>query len=132
MKHALEFHRDRTFDQLLECQEMIQSALDEGMGTHDFPDIVAGVIEGDHQFWRSKSGRSCMVTTIVIYPRKKVLQVFLAAGDLDEIKGMYDTIIGWAKTYHDIHTFMLTGRKGWAKALAEYGSKVQVTMILEV
>jgi hypothetical protein len=72
-----------------------------------------------------------MITTVIVYPRKTVVQVFLAAGDLNEIKGLFDTIVAWGASL-GVSTFLMTGRMGWVKALKEYGARVQATMILEV
>jgi hypothetical protein len=129
-QHVAHLHRDRLYDLLLKHQPGIEAALAEGPGTHDFADVVASVMDGTFQLWCSRKHSSCMVTTIVVYPRKQVLQVFLAAGDLADIKGMYKQVVGWAET-NGINTFMLTGRLGWMKALKEYGARFQVTMIME-
>jgi hypothetical protein len=115
----------------LKHQTGLEAALKEGgAGTHDFADIVAGVMDGSFQFWVSKFHNSSMVTTIVVYPRKSVLQVFLAEGDVADIKSMYEGVVGWANQ-QGIHTFMLTGRFGWLAALREYNANVQVTMVME-
>ena len=38
-------------DELLKCRKWIQLALDKGGDTHDFVDIVDGVISGHMQLW---------------------------------------------------------------------------------
>ena len=66
-------------EDLMRGKAWIESALKKGGNTHDFKDIVDGVMSGDFQLWMGSNG--CAVTEIVVYPNKKVLHVFLAGGD---------------------------------------------------
>ena len=43
-------------DELLKCRKWIQSALDKGGDTHDFVDIVDGVMSGHMQLWSGERG----------------------------------------------------------------------------
>ena len=117
------------WENLLRCQTWINEALAESGGTHDFIDIVDGVIAGQFQFWPTPN--ACIVTTIVTYPRKAALHVFLAGGDMQEILDMQDPIIAWAKRHHGISLFMLAGRLGWTKVMREKGWKPGALMMLE-
>ena len=65
-------------DDLARCRPYIEDALQYCNGTHEFEDIVKAIAESSMQFWPAPRG--CMVTEIVVYPRKKViniLEVFL-------------------------------------------------------
>ena len=64
-------------EKMIDCREWIESALEYSGGTHDFKDIVDGVIAGDMQFWEAPKG--CAITEVIIFPKKKVLHIFLAA-----------------------------------------------------
>ncbi len=44
-------------------------------GTHDFIDVAEGIYKGTMQLWPTPKG--CIVTEIVVYPRKRMLNVFL-------------------------------------------------------
>ena len=66
-------------EELIRCRHWIQLALEKGGDTHDFVDIVDGVISGHMQLWSGERG--CCVTEILVYPNKKILHVFLAGGE---------------------------------------------------
>ena len=116
--------------QLLECQKWIQSALGKGGDTHDFKDIVDGVLSGHMQLWVGSNG--CAITEIVVYPNKKVLHVFLAGGDkghgIKQITDMHDDTWGKAQGCDGM---TIAGRKGWKKVLESRGWSEQNTTLLK-
>jgi len=57
-----------------------------------------------------------MVTEIVTYPQKRVLHIFLAGGELDQILDMEDSLIQWGKA-QGCSGLTLAGRKGWVRTL---------------
>jgi len=82
------------------------------------------------QFWPME--KSCLVTEIVTYPNSRALHVFLAAGDLEEIKNIDDTLANFGKQLN-AQVISLSGRKGWTKALKDIGYQVaHVTMFKEI
>ena len=82
------------------------------------------------QFWPADN--SCLVTEIVVYPQKKVLNVFLGGGELDEILGMHADVIAWAKG-QGCEAITISGREGWKRALKSHGWKpLHVTMTKEI
>jgi len=109
-------------DELLKCRKWIQSALDKGGDTHDFVDIVDGVMSGHMQLWSGERG--CAVTEILVYPNKKILHVFLAGGDnghgIDQITDMHDSAVEFAKR-ENCQGMSVSGRAGWKKILASKG-----------
>ena len=120
-------------EELIKCREWIQLALDKGGDTHDFVDIVDGVISGHMQLWPGERG--CAVTEILVYPNKKIFHVFLAGGDqgygINQIMDMHDDAIEFAKR-NDCQGMTVSGRAGWKKILAERGWKQQfVTLAKE-
>ena len=115
---------------MLPYRQMIQNALDFGHNTHSFQDIVNGVAAQDMQFWPME--QSCLVTEIVTYPNSRALHIFLAAGDLEEIKGIDETLAIFGKQLN-AQVISLSGRKGWTKALKDIGYKTaHVTMFKEI
>ncbi len=90
----------------------IESALKYAGGTHTYADVVAMVANGEAQFWPAP--HSCMVTEIVRYPQRTVLNVFLTAGRLGEIQIMLPTILHWAVA-EGCTSATFTGRKGWQR-----------------
>tara|TARA_B100000965_G_scaffold215869_1_gene180518 strand:- start:8996 stop:9370 length:375 start_codon:yes stop_codon:yes gene_type:complete len=108
-------------EDLERCRSWIEDALVYSNGTHNFDDVVLGIAESRMQLWAAPKG--CIVTEIVVYPQKKVLNLFLAGGDLEQLKDMNTDITTWAKA-HGCTGGMLTGRLGWKKALAPLGWKL--------
>ena len=100
------------------CKKHIEAALEYSGGTHDIIDIYEGLYKGTMQLWPAKD--SCLVTEIIKYPKKKVLNIFLGGGDLTEILSMHDDVISWAKQ-QGCTALNMTGRFGWKKPLAKHG-----------
>ena len=119
-------------EELMRCKDWIQSALNKGGDTHDFKDIVDGIMSGNFQLWLGANG--CAVTEIVVYPNKKVLHVFLAGGDqgqgIEQITDMHDDAMAWGKQ-QGCDGMTVAGRRGWKKVLASRGWKEQFTTLLK-
>ena len=105
----------------------IEAALEYSGGTHIFDDVKQGILEGRMQLWPSPN--SCAVTEIVEYARKKVLHVFLAGGEMDELTDMIDSAAAWGRT-QGCTALTMSGRKGWERALAPHGFK-PVMIVME-
>jgi hypothetical protein len=100
------------------CRPWIEAALEYSGGTHVYQDIVDAVTEGRMQLWPAPRG--CAVTEIVLYPRKKVLHVFLAAGEMDQLFDGIDDATKWAKG-QGCTAITLAGRLGWQRVLKPLG-----------
>ena len=109
-------------NEISRCRKWIEAALEYSGGTHDFEDIVAGLHRGVLQLWPTPRG--CIVTEIVLYPQKKVLNVFLGGGELDQILDMHDNVISWAKA-QGCSALSMSGRPGWKKPLKKHGWQSQ-------
>ena len=107
---------------LQRCKRWIEDALEYCNGTHEWEDIVIGIANGKMQLWAAPKG--CIVTEIVVYPRKKVVNLFLAGGELDQIMDMEHDIGKWAEK-QGCTGGMMTGRLGWKKPLSENGWKLK-------
>ena len=116
----------KMLDELIRCRKWIESALDKGGNTHDFKDIVDGVIAGTMQLWANE--KACAITEIVVYPNKKVFHVFLAGGKMKEVLELHDNSIEWAKA-QGCEGMTLSGRKGWKKALESRGWQPHQTVM---
>lgn len=109
-------------DDLERCRPWIEAALEYTGGTHEFDDVVKNIAQGTMQLWPSPRG--CIVTEIVVYPRKKVLNVFLAGGELDQILEMDHDVKAWAKA-NGCTAATMAGRMGWKKPLIPLNWKLQ-------
>jgi hypothetical protein len=110
--------KDTQVNELERCRPWIEAALEYSGGTHSFEDVAKGIVEGNMQLWPSPRG--CIVTEIVVYPRKKVLNVFLGGGELDQLLDMHNDVTAWAKSY-GCKALTITGRFGWKKPLKAHG-----------
>ena len=118
--------------ELMRGKAWIESALKKGGETHDFKDIVDGVLSGHMQLWMGANG--CAVTEVIVYPNKKVLHVFLAGGDkgygIKQITDMHDDAMAWGKE-QGCNGMTVAGRKGWKKVLQSKGWTEQFTTLLK-
>jgi hypothetical protein len=103
---------------LEEYREWIDAALEYSGDTYNFSDVSDGVRSGHMQFWPAK--KACAVTQIVLYPQKKVLHVFLAAGDLDQITDAIEAVEEWGKL-QGCESITMNGRFGWQRVLNKRG-----------
>ena len=116
--------------ELVRCKEWIEGALQYSGGTHTFEDVFHGVLEGKFQLW--PNDEACAVTEIVVYPRRKVLHVFLAGGNMDKIVDMQKSAEEWGKA-EGCTAMTIAGRKGWSRVLADHGYREQfVTLAKEL
>lgn len=110
---AIDLHKE-----VLRVRPFLQPALDHGGNTHDYVHIVNGILSGVLQLWPTEN--SALVTEFHTYPNKKFLHIFLAGGDLQEIKDTHSGLVHFAKAT-GCTGLSLNGRPGWIKALADLG-----------
>ena len=68
------------------------------------------------------------MTEIVSYPQKKVLHIFLAGGEMDQIVDMDSSAVEFAKM-NGCTGMSIAGRKGWARVLTEKGYQETYTVL---
>ena len=112
--------------ELIRSRKWIEDALGYSGGTHTFEDVVAGIVSGRMQFWPAERG--CAVTEIVVYPRKRVLHVFLAGGEMDQILDMIGDATEWSKG-QGCTSMTIAGRHGWQRVLAKHGYRAVMTVL---
>lgn len=100
------------------CLPWIADALEYSGGTHTPVDVAESILRGTMQLWPGPE--ACAVTEIVVYPSKKVLHVFLAAGNMEGIVDMQKSAEEWGKL-QGCTAMTIAGRKGWARVLKDVG-----------
>lgn len=96
----------------------IQDALDHAGNTHSVDDVARQVLDGEAEYFAAE--RSGMVVEAVQYPLKKVARVWLAWGDMDEIRDdLKPRAEAWARD-QGCDIALIAGRPGWAKALSDF------------
>lgn len=96
------------------CRRYLEPAIDEAW-TLDA--VEAEILVGRAVFWPME--RSAVVTQIHSYPKGRVLRIWLAGGDLDELLHYLPAADGYAREQGCI-AVELEGRVGWERVLEGY------------
>ena len=72
-----------TVQEWAQCREALLPAIEMTQGTHTEDDVLSAILMGNMKLWRRN--RSGLVTEFSQFPRMKVINVFLAGGDLEDI-----------------------------------------------
>lgn len=98
---------------LEDFRPQIEAALRHAGGTHTFDDVRDQVQAGRLKFWAGP--QSVVITEIIQYPRKRILNFFLAGGNMAELQAMYPHLIEWGRA-QGCSGAVITGRRGWARS----------------
>jgi hypothetical protein len=105
----------------------IAQALEYAGGSHTLADIKAGVQTGAFQQWLGDE--SVIITEVLQTPRQKILNVFLAGGNLREIAVMIPLIREWAIGQGCVKA-QFQGRMGWERTfLKDQGWRATATVM---
>lgn len=116
-----------TQEQVEQIAQHIVAALEYSQGSHSLEDVINGIESGEFQLWPGET--STIVTQIIKFPQKKVLHVFLASGNQEELKEMDPYVVQWAKD-QGCSAITFTGRVGWARSqMRELGFEVTHVMM---
>lgn len=116
-----------TEDKVEQIAQHIVAALEYSQGSHSLEDVINGIESGEFQLWPGET--STVVTQIIKFPQKKVLHVFLAGGNQEELKEMDPYVVQWAKE-QGCSAITFTGRVGWARSqMRELGFELTHVMM---
>ena len=105
---------------LVACRKWIADALEYSGGTHTVDDIFDSIERGRLHLWPAERG--CLVTEFIDYPRKRVINVFLGGGEMDQLTDMHDSIVSFGKA-NGCTAATISGRPGWARVWRSAGFK---------
>lgn len=105
-------------NEMTRVRPFLEPALEYTSGTHDYIHLVEGVLEGQFHIWPTEN--SAIITEFHNFPKERHLHIFLAGGDLEEIKQLHDNVVQFAEAA-GCQALTLTGRPGWIKALDDLG-----------
>lgn len=101
--------------------ELLDEALLHAKGTHTREDVAREIAEGRLKLWVGEA--SVGVTEFVQFPRRRVLNVFLAGGDMDDLRRCVTGIEAYARG-GGADAMMFHGRAtrgcGWARLWPDY------------
>lgn len=105
------------FQQWEFAKPLLVPAIEETKGTHTIDDVCLMVGSGHFKLWTGE--HSACVTEFVQMPRMKLLSVFAAGGDLDELRNMENDIIAFAKQ-SGCKRILGAGRPGWSRVPSDW------------
>ena len=106
---------------MIEREHMIarlEQALEHGGGTFALQDIVEGLEQGRFQLFWNNGGIA--VTEIIQCPRKRYLNIFLAAGEMKAVLKLHRKVEKFARK-NGCDFMQATARKGWEKFEPAFG-----------
>lgn len=107
---------------------LLLPALDHA-GTHDLADVANLINSGDAQLWAGIS--SILITTVDEYPKAKVLTLWLAGGELDELVNfLRPEAEAWGETQGCTRAAIM-GRDGWMRALRGAGYEPAAQLVMK-
>lgn len=102
------------------CRPWIEAALPYTDDTHTIEDVEAAL--GRNEMALFPLQRSAFVCEVINYPRLKDLHIFLAGGDLEELKSA-EPLLHKAATALGCSRISIAGRLGWARAVGGWNRK---------
>ena len=96
-----------------QVQPQLERALAYSGGTHSIEDVFIGIAQGQFDFW-VKNG-SVGITEIIDHPQMRVLNVFLAAGEMGDLESAFPEVEEYARQAQ-CSRITLLGRQGWARS----------------
>jgi hypothetical protein len=101
-----------------ELQRRLERALKVAGNTHTADDIMDAVSEGRMQAWVKND--SLVVSEIMTFPRKSVVNIVLAVGLLDDVLSLQQQIKDFGREY-GADRMRMEGREGWGAVLPKEG-----------
>lgn len=92
-------------------EQILEPAL-EYDNTYNIEDVADCISNGTMQLWPTDN--SAVVTQVQNFPRMKVLHIFLAGGNLEELETLTPHIQKFAEDM-GCRKITLTGRRGWSR-----------------
>lgn len=108
-----------------QCRDGMLRAIEMTGGTHNEDDVLEAIIQGRMLLWTK--GTSGLVTEFCQFPRMKVINVFLAGGELNDILPLQKEVEDFGRRNGCAKATMLAARDGWLRTI-EGGKKAGVYM----
>jgi hypothetical protein len=86
--------------------------------THTLQDVLNMIATGELQSFAE--GNTWALTHIIDFPQRKVLEIFLVIGDMDEAKILHNVVMAYAAA-HGCTLIRTFGRAGWSRQARDHG-----------
>ncbi len=100
----------------------LERVLDRMGGLYTLHDILAKIAEGRMQSFMQ--GDSWMITQVMDFPRRRVLEIVALVGDVDECLAMHERLLDYANEI-GATVIQAYGRKGWLRPGKARGWRVK-------
>jgi hypothetical protein len=100
----------------------LERVLERMGGLYTLNDLLTEIAAGKIQSF--VEGDSWAITRIALYPRAKVLEIFLAVGSLDDLRKLHDRVLTFAAEI-GAGVVQAYGRRGWFPDAERRGWKVK-------
>lgn len=96
----------------------LERVLEDMGGFYNIHDILERISDGRMQSFALNN--SWVITEVQKYPRRKVLDVSIVVGDMEDFEPLYEQVLKFAS---EINASLIRGfgRRGWGKKLAARG-----------
>lgn len=91
-------------------------------GTHHLVDILDRIQDGSMQSWVAPDEVTWVITRIGLYPRKKVVEIFMVVGTMAGVDAVWPRMVEFA-IQNGATEIWAQGRNGWQRKAAEMGFK---------
>ncbi len=97
--------------------EKIEQALQKNGGLYNFSDIIRCLERGEMQMFAE--GDSLAITKVADFPRKRLLDIVLVYGELEEVLRLQHRVYAYALDVNADLIAATLGRRGWEKQMYE-------------
>src|SRR5262245_40950753 len=113
-------------DEWARCRHYIEAALPYAGGTHTIEDIEDAIKTG--RMGLIALEQSAFIIEVHTYPRLRALHIFLAAGDLKELRSCNTRMDATAKAL-GCSRITIAGRRGFVRTLKHLGYRERWTVL---
>lgn len=110
------------------CRGWVEAALKHAGGSHTIEDVLALIEAGRALLLAGE--RSAMVCEVQTFPRLKSFHIWLAGGDLEELRTSQPMLEEYARRF-GCSRISITGRRGWVRAVADLGYREKFTTVVK-
>jgi hypothetical protein len=107
----------------------LADALERSGDAYNVDDVLKEIQDDHAIFYPTRKGAS--VFRVALYPRKRILQIWLAGGDMES---SIDSILEAAEHHaakHECDSIEVLGRRGWERVLKPYGYEHKRVMLIK-
>jgi hypothetical protein len=117
-----------TDEEWQKAKPLVERALENSGRTHTAAQVYRELRENRAELWMF--GDSMAITSVIEWPNRRDLHIWLAAGNLDDMQRGLPFLDQMARDW-GCGRITLNGRKGWERVLTEYRPQ-QIQLVREI